>query len=1104
MISIRTNTYILFDKLNYITGLNTTKHICKKCNKKWCLIPSTISSTKPLAKSCLHLSEQQPRFCTDCVSDEDTVSEISEDENKQDNTITLSSPKKSSETDSTIKSTAKLINVNSTNLSKDTLDTSTHKLPATQKKRKIDNEITILPTEEIVSKIQKVFKYDSKTSLSRYYKERTDDSSYAIYIPTTKVQHITTLIKKHLNIDTENVKSYIFSNTNQAKEYFGRKFGYITNKNENFFKFYLPPYLENINEYQVKDTCNLDLFYSSIETLYNEAWLNDDIIDFVLQCLNIVTYYCSDLQETPPVIFGSTQDCTRIVPSESMYSKVYEYLNTSVSNSDEYQLLKSESIELMKNWYCQESKNYLSMILDIYKKKSKIITKYANVVNVDNNHWLFIEVNLDNSTQKNAFGTIQLIDSLGDTVSPTKSHLIRFFSKFFGLYKKESSGYHLSDKDFDLKETETYTSSICASGNTSAKTPTKLSDNSPSYLKEISNNTSVLQTDGFNCGIHALLQCKKILSISSKQQPEDVNLYRLNIMSLASTLFDMYYKEIYDFHFDHLFMSTDHDFTVGTFFKWQHIHNLFNNEDIKYSLLGNVNANSVFDQYTLKQLQKKFPETELKSVVSESRSKKKEKSSLVKSDVKKCSLKSMDLVDMIHTRTDTVFDISNLNLILGLKVREPNEVCKVQTPKQTVQELLDLYFDSYKKVEQDDTQLKKFRRQLKVTMRNFENFVLFDVIDKDHYDIICALTFEREVYVDNVKCSIIHLLATKKGHHRTMYSSMLLHEIFKSSEVRNNKVYFVKRFGYQVNNLFSEMTENVNFKSITCEALENLLPKNSKAMVTSGSNIFYATTGNDHDSFNYDSTPRICVLSNQLKIRYRYYNGKMQMYSNSFGWTTTNDDDNKLLTYVSVQKAKKNPNEEFTMRGGGSRNESESSLLLESQKKEEIESNFQQSTYATENNCVWLAAAMLVKIYDEGNSDIMINELKKNPNRFEWIYFTKIPKTEMDDPTYTPTETMIQLLQKIVKYQLVKVRKEKDFLDFVLREDTQGLYLCMLETKSGSKSHVIGIDCFNKTIYDCMEKFGLVLNKENIDYCCGQGSFGLQSICSCFIVQKQS
>jgi hypothetical protein len=30
---------------------------------------------------------------------------------------------------------------------------------------------------------------------------------------------------------------------------------------------------------------------------------------------------------------------------------------------------------------------------------------------------LFIEVNLDNSTQKNAFGTIQLIDSLGDTVS---------------------------------------------------------------------------------------------------------------------------------------------------------------------------------------------------------------------------------------------------------------------------------------------------------------------------------------------------------------------------------------------------------------------------------------------------------------------------------------------------------------------------------------------------------------------------------------------------------------------------------------------------------------------------------------------------------------
>jgi hypothetical protein len=106
------------------------------------------------------------------------------------------------------------------------------------------------------------------------------------------------------------------------------------------------------------------------------------------------------------VVFGSTQDCTKVVPSQSTYSKIYEYINTSVSDSDEYQLLKSDSIEMMKYWYCQESKNYLSMILDIYKKESKCITKYANVVSIDNNHWLFIEVNLDNSTQKGVFGTI--------------------------------------------------------------------------------------------------------------------------------------------------------------------------------------------------------------------------------------------------------------------------------------------------------------------------------------------------------------------------------------------------------------------------------------------------------------------------------------------------------------------------------------------------------------------------------------------------------------------------------------------------------------------------------------------------------------------------
>jgi hypothetical protein len=63
-----------------------------------------------------------------------------------------------------------------------------------------------------------------------------------------------------------------------------------------------------------------------------------------------------------------------------------------------------------------------------------------------------------------------------------------------------------------------------------------------------------------------------------------------------------------------------------------------------------------------------------------------------------------------------------------LKGRELDEACKVQTPKETINNVLDLYFDSYKKINIDDADFAKLCRQLKGTMGKFENFVLFNTI----------------------------------------------------------------------------------------------------------------------------------------------------------------------------------------------------------------------------------------------------------------------------------------------------------------------------------------------------------------------------------------
>ena len=67
---------------------------------------------------------------------------------------------------------------------------------------------------------------------------------------------------------------------------------------------------------------------------------------------------------------------------------------------------------------------------------------------------------------------------------------------------------------------------------------------------------------------------------------------------------------------------------------------------------------------------------------------------------------------------------------------------------------------------------------------------------------------------------------------------------------------------------------------------------------------------------------------------------------------------------------------------------------------------------------------------------------------------------------------------------------------------TKGQYICQLCTKAGSESHVIGIDCDDNRIYDCMEKFVLHLTKENIDYCCRPNENGIKKIIHC--LQKVS
>ena len=48
---------------------------------------------------------------------------------------------------------------------------------------------------------------------------------------------------------------------------------------------------------------------------------------------------------------------------------------------------------------------------------------------------------------------------------------------------------------------------------------------------------------------------------------------------------------------------------------------------------------------------------------------------------------------------------------------------------------------------------------------------------------------------------------------------------------------------------------------------------------------------------------------------------------------------------------------------------------------------------------------------------------------------------------------------------------------------TKGIYICRLKGSSGDQSHVVGIDCDTKRIYDGMEDYSYKLTKESIAHC---------------------
>ena len=99
--------------------------------------------------------------------------------------------------------------------------------------------------------------------------------------------------------------------------------------------------------------------------------------------------------------------------------------------------------------------------------------------------------------------------------------------------------------------------------------------------------------------------------------------------------------------------------------------------------------------------------------------------------------------------------------------------------------------------------------------------------------------------------------------------------------------------------------------------------------------------------------------------------------------------------------------------------------------------------------------------------------------------------------------TLQQVLQKQTEYQLKKVQrntKQACFKYQLLHEMTEGKYIVKLKLEDDTQQHVIGIDCDNQLIYDCMEQYALPLMEYNLNNCGGKEYAKVHQIKDCWQV----
>ncbi len=996
-----------------------------------------------------------------------------------------------------------------------------------------------------------------------------------------------------------------FETMQSAKQQMLKKFSFLTDysssefdkDSRNLFNYHIKEYVRkeyNIDHNPNKDKHGIYIYMKGIESLYDQNWLNDEVIEFVMQFLN---FYLESNKETTSSIsstlIGSTFSEPMVIPDKNrlpVIKKYVRYLKRNNMNCSEFNNFNKLSRELIQ-WYSEEKKGPLTRQLDTLQTYSIPMTKYLSVLNVDNNHWVHLDVTLDNDAMnKNFGGTVKIVDSIvGSSNIALKSCV--WIAKFFGMYQKKHHKKDFNKSDFDGKD---IADALNGMNNVSDKDILTLNEDK-SCLGISCRGSKFQQEDGYNCGIIALLELVDAATrttnidtlLKCDDKAKELTQWRLRILTLVDQAHEFIYGKEYDQCKGHIYLNE----TTGNYEKdkkkFKLIHKLFENNTMQLLVSddesGCINANSIFRDLPIEVLEDMVNDTDLKEfsdvdaiatieemnkkqavkspkkssstatkrspekMKSQSAKKRKNESNKKNPGKKKkknlsaankksgfnkaiADLPTLSLTESGHDRTSNFICVSNFNLLIetflsptfGLKAA-PDMIKNIKLkPTDVVDNIIELFANNYLGVDKDNRNPKKVKEMNSHIRRLMESWDTYFIMDhpktgrkNNKYHIVAVMIIENATKSNGGGAAIIHAAALYQdvlGYKD--YFNKMFHYIMNEDESNKKRTYYA--ISNVCGNIFKtekdtdtspmEELKKLHFsRSEDTYLIQSLIPSQSFVLSTEAYNLH-----NQRAPYTNDTERRL-LINNRVKTRFMFDNKKEKFLceSNSFGWTEATDDE---LDFFSKYKTavRKFPKKPFTFSGAGSRSKNSQEIDTKFLTDIMIDEKFRQGYNYTNSNCVWLGVAIMLQFHDGYTGNIMLKEMHKSPTKFEWLPISRASRDEDRIEKVLNMEDiyLTDMLKLYTDYNLYKIDRTKNnidgcFKDYLLNDETKGLYVCLLRDNNGTELHTVGVDCTKKHIYDCENENVVKLSHNGLEYCIGSDGRGLDCIRVCFEINKK-